>query len=280
MVATTKNEENMDQKTELLTRFGLTESEAKAYVTLLQMDASTGYKISKNSGIARSKIYNVLSSLEDKKFILESKDDTPVYTAIPVDELVARFKTESEHNISNLENSLSGLGTVTDYGSVWALDAYDQVFEKIQYQIQHATHSLYVQIYSEDLTPEITQALADAESRLHEFVVILFSNHHRYDLPFRRFYKHFFEADKVLDYGGRWVNVVSDGQEVVYGKLPADSANTGVIWTKNSSMIFLAQEYVLHDAYDLRTLSLLHDEAEKVFGPDLEGVRDIYFDKN
>lgn len=270
----------MTQSTELLMRFGLTESEAKVYVTLLQMDASTGYKVSKLSGVARSKIYNILSSLEDKHFVLQSKNETPLYTAIPVDELVSRLKTEALEDISSIETSLSGLGSFTSDGSMWSLEHYDQVFEKILFQVQNAKKSLYVQIYSEDLTPAITQALADAENRLHDFVVILFSQHHRYELPFRRFYKHFFEADKVLDYGGRWVNVISDGQEVVYGKLPAHSVNTDVIWTKNTSMVFLAQEYVLHDAYNLRTLSLLNDEAEKKFGSDLEGVRDVYFDNN
>jgi len=72
---------------------------------------------------------------------------------------------------------------------------------------------------------------------------------------------------------------VSDSNAVTYGKLPNDSGNTDVIWTQNSSMVFLAQEYVLHDAYNLRTLTILHDEAEEKFGSNLEGVRNIYFDK-
>ncbi|APU71239.1 hypothetical protein [Companilactobacillus crustorum] len=72
--------------------------------------------------------------------------------------------------------------------------------------------------------------------------------------------------------------MVSDGEEVTYGKLPKKSVNTGVVTTKNSSMVFLAQEYVLHDAYNLRTLSMLKSEAQKKFGNDLEGVRNIYFD--
>lgn len=33
---------------------------------------------------------------------------------------------------------------------------------------------------------------------------------------------------------------------------------------------------MIHDAYNLRTLETLDTAAKKAFGPDLEGVRDIY----
>ncbi|WP_395321436.1 TrmB family transcriptional regulator [Levilactobacillus parabrevis] len=269
----------MESVTELLSKFGLTNSEAKVYVSLLQMDASTGYKISGKAGIARSKVYNVLSSLTSKGLVLQSKDEKSLYTALPVEELVSKLQRDSKQDIEGIHKSLKNLRPDDNSSLIWSVNSYDQVFEKALFQIRNAKESLYVQIYSEDLTDELAQALADAESRLHKFVVILFSNHHRYNLPFRRFYKHFFEADKILDYGGRWINVVSDSNAVTYGKLPNDSGNTDVIWTQNSSMVFLAQEYVLHDAYNLRTLTILHDEAEEKFGSNLEGVRNIYFDK-
>lgn len=268
----------MDHEIALLNNFGITNNEAKVYISLLQMDASTGYKISKSSGVPRSKIYNILSSLEEKGLVLRSADETPLYKSLPVSELVSKLKNDSKADIDSIQSALSGLGTVTQRESIWMIDSYAQVFERVLYQINNAKKSLYIQIYSEDLTPEIITSLAEAEKRFHKFVVILFSNSQQYSLPFERYYKHFFETDKTLDYGGKWVNVVSDGEEVTYGKLPQKSKNTGVITTKNSSMVFLAQEYVLHDAYNLRSLSALKPEAQKIFGSDLEGVRDIYFD--
>jgi len=268
----------MESVTELLSKFGLTSSESKVYISLLQMDASTGYKVSGKSGVARSKVYNILTTLVNKGLVLQSKDENSLYTALPVEELIAKLQFDSAKNIEGIHEALANLGPEKDSGSIWAIGSYQQVFDKILFQINHATDSLYVQIYSEDLTDEVIAALADAENRLHKFVVILFSNHHRYDLPFRRFYKHFFETDKVLDYGGRWINVVSDANAVTYGKIPSNAEDVDVIWTQNSSMVFLAQEYILHDAYNLRTLSVLQDKAEEQFGTDLEGVRDIYFD--
>lgn len=269
----------MDNIAELLSKFGLTASESKVYVALLQMDASTGYKISGKSGIARSKVYNVLSSLVNKGMVLQSKDENKLYSALSVEELISKLENASKKNILEIENKLSSLSPEKNFEVMWSINDYEKMFEKIVFQIKNAKESLYVQIYSEDLNDEIIKSLSDAESRLQKFVVILFSDHHRYNLPFRRFYKHFFEADKVMDYGGRWVNVVSDSSDVTYGKLSNDSSNVDVIWTKNKSMIFLAQEYVLHDAYNLRTLSVLHDSAEEKFGSNLEGVRNIYFNE-
>lgn len=271
--------DNLESVIELLNKFGLTNSEAKVYVSLLAMDPSSGYKISGKSGIARSKVYNVLSSLIAKGMVLQSKDDSPLYSALPVKELIEKLHHDSSRNIQGIGAALENIGPRNDTGSMWQIDRYSQVFDKIRYQVEHATESLYIQVYSEDLTSELIDALLDAEARLHKFVVILFSDHHRYDLPFRRFYKHFFEADKVLDYGGRWINCVSDAQTVTYGKLPEHSQNVDVIWTQNSSMVFMAQEYVLHDAYNLRTLNVLHESAQEQFGTDLEGVRNIYFDE-
>ena len=47
-----------------LKEFKFTESEAKVYISLLQNGPCTGYELSKVSGVARSKIYNILVYLK------------------------------------------------------------------------------------------------------------------------------------------------------------------------------------------------------------------------
>jgi predicted transcriptional regulator len=269
----------MNEKIKLLMHFGLTENEARVYLTMLQIKPTTGYQISKRSGISRSKIYSILASLVEKNYVLQSEDKSAIYAPVAINEIIESLKKQSQINIEKLQQSLGRLTVEQTDTSIWQLPDYQQVIEKATFQIEHAQKSLYVQIYSEDLSEELIAALTAAQNRLHEFVVILFSQHQHYKLPFRRFYKHYFAADKVLDYGGRWLNVVADGQAAVFGRLPEDSLQTGVVYTQNPSMIFLAQEYVLHDAYCLRTLQQLHGPAQKVFGKDLEGVRKIYFNK-
>jgi len=52
-----------------LMKFGLTEYEAKCYLSLLKLEKSSALELCKSTGIPDSRIYNVLASLEKKGFI-------------------------------------------------------------------------------------------------------------------------------------------------------------------------------------------------------------------
>ena len=43
-----------------LAKFGFTQNEAKAYLTLLKQSPATGYEVSQHSGVPRSAIYEIL----------------------------------------------------------------------------------------------------------------------------------------------------------------------------------------------------------------------------
>ena len=47
-----------------LSKFGFTQNEAKAYLTLLKHCPATGYEVSQHSGVPRSAIYEILRKLE------------------------------------------------------------------------------------------------------------------------------------------------------------------------------------------------------------------------
>ena len=61
------------EKKEILQAFenlGLSTYEAKAYFALLSESPLTGYKLSKNSGVPRSRIYETIEKLASKGLIL------------------------------------------------------------------------------------------------------------------------------------------------------------------------------------------------------------------
>ena len=58
----------LEDKIFLLNKIGLTDAEAKVYLTLLKNGSASGYEASKFSAVPRSKIYNVLESLVMKGF--------------------------------------------------------------------------------------------------------------------------------------------------------------------------------------------------------------------
>jgi sugar-specific transcriptional regulator TrmB len=67
----------MESVVEKLQRVGLTEYEAKAYLALLNTHLSTATKTSEKSGVPRTKIYQVLESLERKGW-------TRIYSGVPL----------------------------------------------------------------------------------------------------------------------------------------------------------------------------------------------------
>ena len=50
-----------------LIEVGFSEYEAKVYASLVKTNPATAYEIAKNSGIPTSKIYEVISKLQEKK---------------------------------------------------------------------------------------------------------------------------------------------------------------------------------------------------------------------
>jgi len=77
----------MESVVEKLQQIGLTEYEAKAYLTLLKNHLNSATKLSEKSGVPRTKIYSVLESLERKGWIR-------IYSGIPL-----LFKAVDPHNV-------------------------------------------------------------------------------------------------------------------------------------------------------------------------------------
>lgn len=65
---------------------GLNQYETKAYVTLVRQGASSAYQVSKNSGVPRARIYEILNDLEQKGVVMKEEINEAVqYSPLPVD---------------------------------------------------------------------------------------------------------------------------------------------------------------------------------------------------
>jgi hypothetical protein len=63
----------------ILQELSFTEYEAKAYLALLEKAPLSGYAVSLNSGVPRSKIYEVLGGMVARGDVMISQEDTPLY---------------------------------------------------------------------------------------------------------------------------------------------------------------------------------------------------------
>ena len=83
-----------------LKELGFTEYEAKAYTALVQNSHVSAYQVSKNSGIPRARIYDILDVLVEKGLVLkEETADQTTYSSIPVAVFYSKF--------SNVGNRIS-----------------------------------------------------------------------------------------------------------------------------------------------------------------------------
>lgn len=98
------------QKTiDALKRLGLTEYESRAYIAIVEVGEAEASEIAMRSGVPRTRIYDVLSRLENRGLIQKIKGSRPaIYAAIPpekgLEPLKGQLVEELSDSIKHLNN--------------------------------------------------------------------------------------------------------------------------------------------------------------------------------
>ncbi len=99
-------EQHFDEKTlARLGMFGMTEYEAKVYLTLLVRGAQEASKVSKTSGLPRPHTYSVLKSLQMRGLVTVIPEAVNRYRAVPLDEGLDVLIEEKEKQFDSLRNA-------------------------------------------------------------------------------------------------------------------------------------------------------------------------------
>jgi sugar-specific transcriptional regulator TrmB len=86
----------MDELIEKLKDVGFNGYEAKVYIALLQYGNSTGYEVSKNSGVPQARAYDTLKALEAKKIIISTGEKPLTYMPVDPSEILSRYQEKQE----------------------------------------------------------------------------------------------------------------------------------------------------------------------------------------
>lgn len=262
---------------QVMRKFGYTESETSIYKTLLEGGNLTGYEVSKRSGVPRSKVYNLLETLVSKGLVIVNKSEPKLYQGLSTEEFVESLKRQTENDIELIDKHFSDVKEHSkDDDLLWKVSGYESIFNKAKHMIDSAQDSLYIQIWEQELSKELIESLVSAEERLQHFVLILFKENEGFSIPIARYYDHGYKEEKLKEFGHRWLNVISDSEEVLFGELNFSINEVEVIWTKNNSMKRLAKEYIKHDAYTLKIIDEVTEPLMKTYGGDLNKIREIY----
>ncbi|MBT4286388.1 MAG: TrmB family transcriptional regulator, partial [Deltaproteobacteria bacterium] len=133
--------EDLDKLKEL----GFSQYEVSCYLTLLKNHPINGSQLSKFSGVARSRVYDVLRNLTRKGIVQEIEDS--LYVPLPADELLKRLQTQFEGNINVLKEQLNDISKGSSFEYIWTLTGYQSVLDRAIEMIKNASTELYIRIF-------------------------------------------------------------------------------------------------------------------------------------
>jgi sugar-specific transcriptional regulator TrmB len=254
----------------LLSHLGFTEYEAKTYTALLKQSPLSGYGVARLSGVPRSKIYEVLGNMVERGDVLVSYGEPIQYAPKPPKELIQSRRQNIEKQLIEVEKGLDVyLNQNTPKDLIWDIRGRDEIIFRLREVIGRANQHILLQIWEEDV-PDIREELALAAQRNVTVTIVAYGHP---DLPFARVYPHEPGAEEItLEYGGRWIVLSIDGQEIVTGIVSLGKESRAA-WSSHLGIVMPITEQIKHDLYIVVMLNQHRDVLEASFGPALRDLR-------
>lgn len=251
---------------------GLNEYEAKVYLALLEEAPVSGYRVARNSGVPRSKVYEVLGGLVDRGVALVNHGEPVRYAPVTPEELISRRRREFDGALANARESLGRyVGNAASRGVIWDLSGREAILERAREMASRAEESLLLEVWQED-APELREALAEAAGRGVEVCVVAYGDP---DYSFARVYHHDLVDEVTRGLGARWLVLSLDLEEVLTGVLSMGDQSRAA-WTSHPGLVVPTTELIKHDIYVQEMLDAHRDTLEASFGPSLKMLRERF----
>ena len=252
----------MEQKEiiQTLEKLGLSNYEAKAYLAILSEPPLTGYKLSKVSGVPRSRIYETIEKLTAKGLVLTQNGETCLVKPVSFESFLERKEKENRQNIDYLREVLSQIKKPPEDQGIWNISGRDQIIEAINQLISQSKNHVYIFSFSNDLA-----LFEDALSKAEKRKVSIFG---------------VYCGDKIFEIGNLYshqgeacsscqdISLSIDSEQALVGyTFPADNARVAL--TKNPGIIYITEEYIKHEIFISKAFKMLDKEL-------LDKLRKIY----
>ncbi len=243
-----------------LKELGFSQYEAACYMALVGNHPVNGSQLSKISGIARSRIYDVLRSLISKGYVIEVNSGQ--YAPLPSDELVRRLKRSFDGNIEAFEDQILTASQKDDFEFVWTITGYENVMEKALEMIQEAKEEIYIRLFPK-ANMHLDKYLTAADKRGVEIRYIAMGKiPKKFDIQVMHpDHEH---LQQII--GGRSIEVITDKKEALVGIFETGNEDSSPInWTRNQWFIVANRDSLRHDFYHCFLEKILdrHQELTK-----------------
>jgi sugar-specific transcriptional regulator TrmB len=131
-----------------LKELGLSDLEARCYLTMLEEPSLSGYEIAKRVSTSRTNVYSALRSLTDKGVCQMIEGKTVQYDPVPIDQVIRYLRTNFERNAEVLIKELSSPPRTNPVFYTWKGEQH--IENAINRLIANATKHIIVDIWSED----------------------------------------------------------------------------------------------------------------------------------
>ena len=225
-----------------LTKFGFTQNEAKAYLTLLKHNPATGYEVSQYSGVPRSAIYEILRKLELSGAVYTEGKKPVNYSPLPPDQLATQITSRFEHNIHDLKDKLSELNAPSSGQQTWNIKGYNAMIDHSRSIIDGAKESIFMSIWDHECS-ELKIQLCQAESRGLDICVFSFTKlkHSRGSV-----FSYNIDEEMLRKIWHRQIVIVVDKKKSILGGADKTVDNQ-CIFTDNSSIVDTCLNYLILD---------------------------------
>lgn len=238
-----------------LTAIGFTEYEAKVYVALLQESPSTGYQLSKLSGVPRSMVYETLKRLHARGAALETvKGRSTLYRPLPPEVLLDRYEREHRQLLHNLRGGLNKLYTAANDDHVWTISGKDTVMAYARKILQEAQSDTYLVLTDADLQA-LQRDIVAAHKRGAGINTLLTGEGH---LDIGRVAHHPPLESELQDLTAMMLIAV-DGGEMLVASAAAHRAMSATV-TRNPDLVFIARQFVWMELFTQRVYAQLGDD--------------------
>jgi len=242
----------------ILRDFAFSKYESSCYLALLAKHPSNGSQLSMLSGIARSRIYDVLRGLAKKKLVFEIEKG--LYVPLPFEELKKRLRGQFESNLKILDDQLDAMVEQSGFEYLFTLNGVDEVTAKAMDIINSAQQELYLRLF-----PETWGRLRkQIERAVHRGVVVRFIAMGPMDFVYDIQVFHP-DVDHIKNkLGGESIDIIADKAEAIAGIFETDNMNRSpFIWTRNHWFVIANRDSLRHDFYHY-FLDKLYERGESL----------------
>lgn len=241
-----------------LKELGFTEYEAKAYTALVQNSHVSAYQVSKNSGIPRARIYDILDGLVVKGLVLkEETADQTTYSSIPVAVFLQQIQKRWQSNFNSISHQLEKLEKKEQEAEhkVVTLKGKETIINYCQSLLKKAQNKVILSMW-EDMYEELREDVHEVAKHIPVHGITLFVEDHLASIDQHRITRYTRNASTP-----HWFILSIDGQEMIYGHSPSNQEMAFI--TNDPVHIYLLEDYVWHDVLVNRLLKRDDTELEE-----------------